>query len=273
MDPVAQRAYHWKTQQETGRYTTGLKQGEKGSMKLKIISCRVMAHELRYCAAVSPNDIDIEFLYQGLHEFPGRLNTTVLDAIDAVEEGSCDYILLNYGICGNGTIDLHHESIPMVIHNVQDCIPILIGDEAFHRNYIKKRPGTFWFSVGWIEGFPLPGSPDYDDRYTAFYSRSIDAGKRDVIEGALMHNYTHLSYVEWKELGESINKAARSYTRECVRSLNERLGMNLAYDHVVGRVSRLQRFVDGQWDSADYLIIEPGRHVKLDLETCRLCAV
>ena len=36
-----------------------------------------MNHELRYCAARSPNDIDIEFLYQGLHEFPGRLNDAV----------------------------------------------------------------------------------------------------------------------------------------------------------------------------------------------------
>jgi hypothetical protein len=241
-------------------------------LKLKVISCRVMNHELRYCAALSPSDIDIEFLYQGLHEFPGRLNNTVLQALSAVEEQSCDYILLNYGICGNGTLDLYHPSIPIVIHNIQDCIPILIGDEEFHRNYVKNRPGTFWFAVGWIEGFPLPGSPDYNNRYAAFYSRSLDADRRDVIESLLMQNYTHLTYIEWKQLGETINEAGRAYTRECVRSLNERLGMNLEYDHVVGTPSRLQHFVNGEWDGDDFLVIDPGNRVKLDMETCRLCA-
>jgi hypothetical protein len=57
-----------------------------------------------------------------------------------------------------------------------------------------------------------------------------------------------------------------------VNSLNDRLGMKLAYDEVVGNPSLLQRFVDGDWDEDAFLILEPGKHVKLDMTTCRLCA-
>ena len=242
------------------------------AMKLKVISCRVMNHELRYCASRSPNDIDIDFLHQGLHEFPHRLNAAVQEALSSVDAHDYDYILLNYGLCGNGTLDIFHERLPIVMHNVQDCISVILGDEELRKYYMKTRPGTFWFSVGWIEGFPLPGSPDYDRRYTAFYSKTIDASKRDTIEKMLMKNYTHLTYIAWEELGDAINKSGGAYTRECVNSLNERLGMELAYDEVVGNPSRLQRFVDGDWDEDAFLIIEPGKRVKLDMTTCGLCA-
>ena len=230
-----------------------------------------MNHELRYCAARSPNDIDIEFLYQGLHEFPGRLNDAVSETLNAVDEEAYDYILLNYGLCGNGTLDIHHETLPMVMHNLQDCIPVLIGSENVHRSYVQSRPGTFWFSVGWIEGFPLPGSPDYDSRYASFYSRNIDASKRDIIERVLMQNYTHLTYIEWEELGEAVNERGRAYTRACVQSLNTRLGMDLSYDHVVGSPAHLQNFVDGNWEEDGFLVVEPGKHVQIDMKSCKLC--
>ncbi len=87
-----------------------------------------MNHELRYCASQSINRIEIPFLYQGLHEFPNRLNRFILDALDSIDDTSYDYILLNYGLCGNGTLDISHPSIPIVIHNIHDCIALILGD-------------------------------------------------------------------------------------------------------------------------------------------------
>jgi hypothetical protein len=87
-----------------------------------------------------------------------------------------------------------------------------------------------------------------------------------------MENYTHLTYIQWEELGEGINKLGRDYTRECVRSLNHRLGMALSYDQVTGDPSRLQRFVDGEWEGDDFLLIEPGEQLQIDVAHCRLYA-
>jgi hypothetical protein len=208
-----------------------------------------------------------------LHEFPGRLQQSVQDALDGIDDETYDYILLNYGLCGNGTLDISHSKRPLIIHNVQDCIPLLLGNEKKHRDYTGERPGTFWFSVGWIEGFPLPGSPDYAERYTEFYGREISAAKRDVIESLLLENYTHLTYIQWEELGEKVNRYGRDYTQRCVQSMNERLGMHLQYDQVSGDSARLQRFVDGEWDGDDFILLEPGKHLAFDAGKCRLFAV
>jgi hypothetical protein len=229
-----------------------------------------MNHELRYCAARSRNTIEIRFIHQGLHEFPNRLNQSVLDALQDVEQGSCDYVLVNYGLCGNGTLDIFHEQLPIVIHNVQDCIPLILGDSKRHRAYVEDRPGTFWFSVGWIEGFPLPGSPDYEEHYSEFYGATIDEDRRDILERVMMENYTHLTYIEWECLGEKINRHGTEYTQKCVEDLNRRLGFNLQYDRVVGDPLRLQRFVDGDWNGDEFVILKSGQRLRVDPLQCRL---
>mgnify|MGYP005841477549 CR=1 FL=1 len=230
-----------------------------------------MNHELRYCASQSCNRISIEFLHQGLHEFPSRLNSKLREAVLNIKEESCDYILLNYGLCGNGTLEISHPSIPMIIHNVHDCIPVLVGDFSLHREYMKKRPGTFWFSCGWIEGFPLPGSPDYVERYREFYNISITEKQMDIIERMLMENYTNLTFIRWDELGERLATYCREYTKSCVTSINRRLGLNFVYDEVKGDPALLQRFVDGNWGGDEFLIIEPGKKLRFDAERCSLC--
>lgn len=223
-----------------------------------------MNHELRYCASRSVHRIDIRFLYQGLHEFPNKLSSSVRDALDTVGEGSCDFILLNYGLCGNGTLDVSHPSIPIIIHNIHDCIIPILGDRTTYREYMKVRPGTFWFSCGWIEGFPMPGGPDYAEKYSEFYQMTIREKNRDVIERALIKNYTHLTFIRWDELGEAVNRKGREYTRQCVDSLNRRFDAGIQYDEVRGKPAILQRFVDGEWNRDDFILLEPGQKLKLD---------
>jgi len=82
----------------------------------------------------------------------------------------------------------------------------------------------------------------------------------------LMENYTHLCYVRWDELGEKLAFAGRSYTKSCVRSLNERLALGIQYDEVRGDSLLLQRFVNGQWKGDEFLIIEPGQTLGFDAE-------
>ena len=105
-------------------------------MKLKIISCRVMQRELCYVVSRSTNRIDVEFLYQGLHEFPKKLNKVLTEAITKVDGDEYDYLLINYGLCGRGTSGIGHERLPVVINKKQDCIPLLVGDYKKYKNYV-----------------------------------------------------------------------------------------------------------------------------------------
>ena len=223
-----------------------------------------MNHELRFCASRSTHRIDIEFIYQGLHEFPAKLKSTLEEALNRVDVTKYNYILLNYGLCGNGTLNISHPKIPIVIHNVHDCMPLLIGSYGLHREYMLQRPGTFWFSVGWVEGFPLPGSPDYVEKYIEFYNTIINEKQRDAIERMLMENYGYLTFVRWDELGKKVAERGCAYTRECVNSINKRLGFNLKYDELRGSPGKIQRFVDGEWNSNEFLIIEPGQTLRFD---------
>jgi len=232
-----------------------------------------MSHELRYCASRSIHRIDIEFIYQGLHEFPEKLNSNLRDALHRVDELKHDAILLNYGLCGNGTLGMTHSKLPMVIHNVHDCIPLILGSRKKHAEYVSGRPGTYWYSCGWIEGFPLPGGPDYLEKYNYFYGRGIDREKRDIIERMLMENYTHLTFIRWDELGERLSELGRGYTMECVRSLRERLALPLHYDEVKGDPEILQRFADGDWSGGDFIIINPGQKLQFDPIKNLLCPV
>jgi hypothetical protein len=48
--------------------------------------------------------------------------------------------------------------------------------------------------------------------------------------------------------------------------------MNLRYDEAAGDPSRLQRFVDGEWDGSEFLLVEPGQSIGLDYHNCKLLA-
>jgi hypothetical protein len=236
-----------------------------------VISCKVMSREIRYCASRSPHLIDIRLVDQGLHEFPGRLNKAVAKEVASVK-GQYDYILLNYGVCGNGVVELSHPSLPIVLHQTHDCIPLLVGDKQKHRELAAGHPGTFWFTPGWIEGFPLPGAPDYRRRYREFYGRDVSETQHDQVQKLLMENYDRLVYIRWEELGKKLGDLGLEFTQACARSLSELMGRSFTCEEAQGTPSVLQRFVDGEWDSDDYLKVDPGREVRLDLSQGCLCA-
>ena len=231
-----------------------------------------MNHELRYCAALSKNRIDIEFLPAGLHECPEKLNGFLKEAIGRTDAGKYDCILLNYGLCGNGTLGVTHQKLPIVVHNCHDCIPLLLGNRKGHIEWIKKKPGSYFYSCGWNDEMLVPGCPDYESKYLEQYGRTIDERKRDTVERVLIANYTHIVYVYWKELGPHLKEKGRAYTKECLKSLNERFGLGLLYEEISGSPSLIQSIVDGEWDKGRSIVVEPGQELRFDASSGELFA-
>jgi len=81
-------------------------------MKLLIIACSVLKNEF---LATNPDGVHIEFLEQGLHQTPDKMRLVIQEKIDEVNSGGFDYILLGYGLCGNGTLGIKARDIPVVI--------------------------------------------------------------------------------------------------------------------------------------------------------------
>jgi len=234
------------------------------AMREKIIGCRVLAHELYYCASRSPHRVGIELYEAGLHERPEKLNRFLKDAIAKTTREECDLILLSYGLCGNGTLEVTHPDLPIAVHNCHDCIPLLFGDKKRHAEWINKRPGTFFYSCGWIDELLVPGSPDYDEKYLMLYGKTITERQRDTVERILIENYCCLAYIHWEELGPTLGEKGRRYTKACLASLNERFDLGFRYDEVTGGPALMQAFVDGCWNDDDVIIVEPGKTLCFD---------
>jgi hypothetical protein len=95
--------------------------------------------------------IDPVFMGKGLHNLcDGKMRELLQAEIDKVDAGQYEGILLGYGLCNNGTRDLH-ASIPLIIPKAHDCITILLGSKEKYRDFFNKNPGTYYLSPGWIE--------------------------------------------------------------------------------------------------------------------------
>jgi hypothetical protein len=241
-------------------------------IRQKIIGCRVLARELYYCASRSPHRIGIELYEAGLHERPEKLNRFLKDAIAKTTGEECDRILLSYGLCGNGTLEVTHPDLPIAVHNCHDCIPLLFGDKKRHAAWTKKMPGTFFYSCGWIDELLVPGCPDYDDKYLMLYGKTITKRQRNTVERILIEHYSVLAYIHWDELGPALGEKGRRYTKACLNSLNERFDLGLRYDEVTGGPALLQAFVDGLWDDDNVIVVEPGKMLRFDAPNgCLYC--
>ncbi len=85
---------------------------DRMNIKLKIISCEVLAEEIANAAGSLKMDISEEYLPAGLHDNPDRLREELQQAVDRVSpdvtEGRAHYnaIITGYGLCGRGTIGI-----------------------------------------------------------------------------------------------------------------------------------------------------------------------
>lgn len=231
--------------------------------RFKLIACEIMFRELSYCAALSPNIVDITFLPKGLHDMGERkMSTRLQDAIDAVDTAQYEAILLGYGLCNNGTRGLR-ASVPMVIPRAHDCIALLLGSRHKYAVYFDANPGTYYKSPGWIERSqdpgddPANGNPDsvmtqlgIHRTYDAYVAKFGEDNARYLMEmlGNWVKNYSRLAYID-TQVGDFTTY------KEQTRLEAERRGWE--YEELPGNIGLLQRLIDGAWDATDFLVVPP----------------
>jgi hypothetical protein len=113
--------------------------------------------------------------------------------------------------------------------------------------------------------------PDYIEKYTELYGRTISQKQRDTVERVLLENYTHLAYIYWNELGSELERAGREYTMRCHEFLNNHYELGLSYDEIVGVPVKIQRLVDGIWQGEDFIAVSPGRRLGFNAPLGALC--
>ncbi len=190
---------------------------------------------------------------QGLHNTSELLRKALQEAIDAAPE-NCSAVLVGYGLCSNGIEGITARNRPLVFMRGHDCVTFLLGSRSRYREYVERTPGTYWYSPGWIETGFTPGEESYARLLREYTEKYGEDNARYLVEmeQASLRRYTTAVYIDF---GFAESSEFREYTERCARWL----GWNC--DVITGVPALLRNFLEGRWDSDDFLVVSPGEAV------------
>lgn len=209
-----------------------------------IIACRTLTEEFdsfRTCG------MRIEALASGLHLHADRLRGALQERIDKVT-GLTETIVVGYGMCSMGVIGLKAGQSALVIPRADDCIGILLGTREAYKDALRKRPGTYFLSKGWIKA----GITLVDDlqRMEARYGKH----RAHLVMKRMLRHYRYLAFLD---TGKPDEEGYRSFARKAAEMLG------LTYGTIRGTRAILQKMVEGPWDG-DFVVKAPGQQVTLN---------
>ncbi len=220
-----------------------------------IIYCAVLEDEI-----LALNKVPASHLFpleQGLHNTPPLLRERLQQTIDLIESTlHPEQIILAYGLCSRGTEAIAARHARLIIPRAHDCITLLLGAKERYAQYVAQHPGTYWYSPGWNRHHVPPGKDRYD-RLLAEYRAKFSAEDAEFLmetEQAWFNNYNLATYVD---IGVTPIEHDLAYTQECATWLK------WSFDHVRGDPQLLQDLLDGPWDDARFLVLQPGESLKM----------
>lgn len=232
-------------------------------MKINVITCEALTREIRLASARSPHTIDIELVDFGLHNTPDKLREAIQSHIDACEGRGYDAIILGYGLCSRGAAEIIARSVPIVIPRMHDCITAFLGSRKRYDEEFRENPGTYYYSPGWIErkeGDMQQGFIDdvqtraYQERYDEYVEKYGEDNAKFLIEQEQQW-YSHYTRAVFINMGIGAIEDYRKFTSDLAA------GRGWEYAEIEGDMGLIQRLLDGNWDSDDFLKVQPGQQV------------
>jgi uncharacterized protein DUF1638 len=217
-------------------------------MRIRVIACRVMIDEMR---SFLPADVEVEVFEISQHVRPKQLKQDLQAAINRVD-GTCDVILVGYGLCSNAVVGLKALRSRMVFPKMHDCIGVFLGSHQAYLDEMNREP-AFFLTQGYIRGYQRDSSGPADEfeRVAKRYGKE----KAEKIVGEMMRPYKRLVYIKTAQAADV--EADRRYSVAMAKRFNMR------YEEKSGTSDLLRRMAEGQWDS-EFVIVEPGQEVGLE---------
>ena len=236
-------------------------------MNIAVVTCDVLTDEVRHFCGQLPGVKLVEVLEQGLHSTPDLLRAQLQESITRIEQDpGIDAIVLGYGLCSRGIEGICAHRCRLVVARAHDCITLLLGSKERYAEYVRLHPGTYWYSQGWNRTSLMPGKQRYD-KVRGQYVEKYGEDNADFLmeaEQGWMREYNRATFVD---LGVTDTKEAKFFTEECAGWL----GWN--YDEQQGDPRLLRDLLAGRWDSARFLVLNPGESVRFTVDDAILAAM
>jgi hypothetical protein len=237
-------------------------------MRLKLITCEILFHEINFVVSRSPHEIDVEFLTKGLHDLGkegmfGKLSA----ALNDINTDNYDAILFGYGLCNGGIVGLKAVRVPIVIPRAHDCITLFMGDRRRCAEYFSTNEGVYFLTTGWIErGGKL--TQNFPDSITTKLGTNFTKDELIKRYGNDKAEYLyeklcglkHYKKTTFIEMGiEPDNSFERFAQLDAQKK-------NLKYEKIKGDLSLLSKLVNGDWNENDFLIVNTGKQISFSYD-------
>jgi hypothetical protein len=207
-----------------------------------LIGCEVLRHQIEAIGAVNHKFL---YLEPGLHRNPDKLRQELQKVID--NSGDYSTLLLGYGLCSRAVAGLQaapHQRL--VVPKVDDCIALSLGSRHRYCQEFKERPGTYYFTKGWIEAAEDPLKE---------YHKSVAKFGEELALWAARECLKHYQRAVLIKTGEEELADSREYVHNFAQFFN------LQYEEMEGSLDYLQQLLFGPWDDG-FVVVEGGMPVK-----------
>lgn len=219
-----------------------------------MIACSVMSQML---GSRLPPEMPVTWLDITLHNSPRKLTVTLQECIDAVAEPS--YIMIGYGLCGNGLAGIKSREHTLIVPRMHDCVAMFLGS---HQRYVQRffaSPNTYYLTKGWIDAGDEPLT-DYLD-----YVRDYGEETADYLVDMKYKHYRKLCIVGFSP--EELD-SCRTDALKIADFCRERFGME--YEETIGTTQLVDELLRRTSSSApgsgdDFIVIPPGGEISIDM--------
>jgi len=196
------------------------------------------------------NGVEIRYLDQGLHMTPKKMAPLIQEQIDLVT-GRFDEIVLGYGLCANGIVGVQARKEGLYVPRSHDCIAFFMGSCEAYLTAIKKRPGTFYLTSGWIE--------DRKDPLSYMEDKYVPRMGRETAEWGMKEELKHYSHFVLINTGVGDLDRMRRQTLENAKFFGKE------YEEIPGSLALLRKMIMEPLRDKDFIFIEPGGSVRQNM--------